>query len=378
LHLTECPEKLRQGAKGISIQNYFPLPTSVEDITPAWLSAALRQRAPQATVRGFQIVDFIRTTCTKIRLRLDLDEAARRAGIPELVVLKGGFEEHSRNVGMANMHEREVRGYRDVFPVIPLATPICYFADYDPERQQGIVIMEDLKARGVTFCHATQPQTFEQVARRMRALARFHAGSWDGADLRPGGRWADLDEFLTVMRPFFEAYTQPEKWERAVLAPPGAAVSVHFHSRQWMQDAWDRMVEFSRQLPYCVLHGDLHLGNLYIDPDGSPGFFDSLASRGPGMLEVAYHISASVDVADRRGWERALVQVYLDELVRSGIDAPPLDEAMRQYGILLVYGYFIWVSNESHYQPPAVNTANAARVSAAMIDHDIDALLRTA
>jgi hypothetical protein len=357
---------------------YFPLPIAVEEITAAWLSAALRQRAPGITVRGFEIMDFIHTTCTKIRLRLDVDEAGRRAGIPELVILKGGFEEHSRNVGMANMHEREVRGYRDVFPVIPLATPACYFADYDPDRQQGIIIMEDLKARGVSFCHAAEPQTFDQVARRMRALARFHAGSWGSAELEPGGKWADLDEFLTVMRPFFEAYTQPEKWQRAVLAPPGAAASVHFHGRGWLQDAWHRMVRFSQQLPYCVLHGDLHLGNLYIDADGGPGFFDGLASRGPGMLEVSYHISASVDVADRRRWERALVQVYLDELARSGVAAPPLDEAMRQYGILLVYGYFIWVSNESHYQPPAVNTANAARTSAAMIDHDINGLLRTA
>jgi aminoglycoside phosphotransferase (APT) family kinase protein len=287
---------------------YFPLPIAVEEITAAWLSAALRQRAPGITVRGFEIMDFIHTTCTKIRLRLD----------------------------------------------------------------------EDLKARGVSFCPAAEPQTFDQVARRMRALARFHAGSWGSAELEPGGKWADLDEFLTVMRPFFEAYTQPEKWQRAVLAPPGAAASVHFHGRGWLQDAWHRMVRFSQQLPYCVLHGDLHLGNLYIDADGGPGFFDGLASRGPGMLEVSYHISASVDVADRRRWERALVQVYLDELARSGVAAPPLDEAMRQYGILLVYGYFIWVSNESHYQPPAVNTANAARTSAAMIDHDINGLLRTA
>jgi Phosphotransferase enzyme family len=370
-------DQRRAKALPVSSPGYFPLPTSVEEITPAWLSAAVRQRAPEATVRGFEIVDFIHSTCTKIRLRLDMDEAGKRAGIPELVILKGGFEEHSRNVGMANMHEREVRGYRDVFPVIPLPTPACYFADYDPERQQGIIIMEDLKARGVTFCHATRPQTFEQVATRMQALARFHAGSWGSLELGPGGKWATLDEFLGVMRPFFDAYTEPDNWQRFILAPRGAAASVRFHGRKWMRDAWDRMVRFSRQLPQCVLHGDIHLGNLYIDGDGSPGFFDTLASRGPGMLEVSYHISAAVDVADRPRWEGALVQVYLDELARNGAEPPPFDEAMRQYGILLIYGYFIWITTESHYQTESVNTANAARVSAAMIGHDIDSLLKT-
>jgi aminoglycoside phosphotransferase (APT) family kinase protein len=137
-----------------------------------------------------------------------------------------------------------------------------------------------------------------------------------------------------------------------------------------MIDAFRRMVAFSQTLPQCVLHGDIHLGNLYIDPDGTPGFFDTLASRGPGMLEVSYHVSASVDSADRRRWEGPLVQHYLDELARHGVTPPPFDEAMRQYVILLLYGFFIWMTTESNYQTESVNAANAARVSAAMLDLD--------
>ncbi|CAN7599754.1 phosphotransferase [Phenylobacterium sp. LjRoot219] len=349
----------------------FPLPIAIEEITPDWLTAALRSRAPEATVRSVQIVDVIRSTTTKIRLRLELDAAGRRAGIPELVILKGGFEPHSRNVEMTNMHEKEVRGYRDVFPVMPLPTPACFFADYDRERRQGIIIMEDLVARGVTFCHASRPQTPEQVARRLTDLARFHAKSWGSPDVAPGGRWAYLDDFLVSLQPFFDHNVAPENWARFCAAPRGAAASVRFHDREWMVAAHAKMVAFSLTLPHCVLHGDIHLGNLYVDQDGSPGFFDTLASRGPGMLEVAYHVSASLDVADRRGAERGLVQHYLDELRRCEVAVPAIDEAMRQYAVLLLYGYFIWMTTESHYQPEAVNTANAARVSAAMLDHDL-------
>ena len=230
--------------------------------------------------------------------------------------------------------------------------------------------MEDLVARGVEFCHATKPQSRELVARRLAALAAFHAQTWDSPELAPDGTWSDLVDFFDVMRGFFDRYTDAEHWQRFVHAPRGAATSVRFHDRDWMIDGWTRVSRYGQSLPQCVLHGDVHLGNLYLDTDGEPGFFDPLASRGPGMLEVSYHVSASVDVADRAQWEGALVRGYLEELRRHGVDAPPFDEAMRQYAVFLLYGLFIWLTTESHYQPEAVNTANAARVSAAMLDHD--------
>lgn len=356
--------------------SHRPLPITIEEITRDWLTAALRTKKPDVTVRDFQIVDVIRSTTTKIRLRLDLDDAGKRAGIPELVILKGGFEPHSRELG--HMHEREVRGYRDVLPVVKLPSPACYFADYDAERQQGIIIMDDLVARGVTFCHATKPQTHEQIARRLGLLAQFHAKTWASPELSPGGKWGDLVDFFDVMQPFFDQNLSRDTWQRFVTSPRGASTSVRFHDREWMLDAWDRLKRFSQQLPHCVLHGDIHLGNLYIERDGTPGFLDTLASRGPGMLEVSYHVSASLDSADRPRSEGALVQHYLDELARNGVDAPAFDEAMRQYGILLLYGYFIWMTTDPYMQTESVNTANAARVSAAMIDHDIVSLLKSA
>ena len=46
-----------------------------------------------------------------------------------------------------------------------------------------------------------------------------------------------------------------------------------------------------------------------------------------------------------------------------------------QYRILLLYGHFVWITNESHYQSDAINTANAARAGQAMLDHDVMALI---
>lgn len=350
-----------------------PLPVTIEEIDRDWLTAALRTRALNVSVRDFEIVDIKHGTCTKIRLRLEVDEAGKRAGIPETVILKGGFEPHSRDWHF--MHEGEVRAYRDVFPELKLPGPACYFADYELERRQGIVIMEDLVARGVTFCNPLKPQTHEQVARRLTLLAQFHAKTWDSSEFTRGGRWDWVPDSAGQTRSYTNQYLVPEAWERFVRSSRGAAVSVRFHDRNWMNDALDRILTLSRRLPHSVLHSDTHLGNLYIDRDGTPGFFDMLPHRGPPMSEIAYHIPCALDLADRQRWEGALVRHYLDELERNGAEPPSFDEGMRQYGAFLARGYLIFLINEAYFQIEAINTAYTARFSAAMLDHNTIDLL---
>ncbi len=354
--------------------SYYPLPTTLDGITADWLTAALRQRTPDVTVQAVKIVDVNRGTCSKIRLQLQVGERGKLAGIPDTVILKGGFEPHSQELW--HMHEREVRSYRDLFPQLPLPTPTCYFADFDKENQQGIIILEDLVASEARFCHALTPQTFDEVAARLQVLARFHARTWRSPELEPGGKWSDLVDFLGIIDDFFARKTAVDTWERFCNSPRGAACSVRFLDRDWMLDAWAKLKRFSDSQAHCVLHGDIHLGNLYVSKSGEPGFFDPLASTGPGLIEVAYHICGSVDFADRARWEGALVQHYLDELGRCGADAPGFDDAMHQYAIYLVYAHFIWLTTEPHYQAEAVSAAATPRVCIAMLDHDTDDKLK--
>lgn len=345
-----------------------PLPLRIEEIDCEWLTRALCMRAPGTVVRNMEVLQVIPGTCTKIRLQLDLNDTGKAAGIPERVILKGGFEKHSRV--MSHMHVAEVMGYRDIFPFVDLSTPACYFADYDEAREQGIVIMEDLVASGVEFCSVLRPQTFEQVAQRLTAFARFHSQTWQSPEFKPGGRWQGVPEGELALRVYMDQYLlKPLEWKRFVDLPRGAACSARLHDLDRIIKAFDRLTAFSRTLPHSILHGDTHPGNLFRWADGSPGFLDSLPGRGPVMMEIAYHVTGALDTADRRRWEAALVQHYLNELRRNGVDAPSFDEAMRQYQAFLLNGHIIFLVNESIYQPEAVNTAYTARFSAAMLDH---------
>jgi hypothetical protein len=343
--------------------NPYPLPVTLEGITPAWLQAALRSRASGVIVNDARIVDVNHGTCTKVRIALDL---AGDHAIPARVILKGGFEPHSRI--MHYMHGEEVHAYADVAPHSPLRMPACHFAGYDGEALQGIVIMDDLVARGVRFCHPQHPETPGAVAERLTRLARHHAMTWDSADIRPGGRfdWAGH----VADAPYFETVLKPEIWAGYIDSARGAAASVCFHDLDWMKDAMWRVNAYAKTLPTMLIHGDTHLGNLYVDIDGEPGFFDSLPHLAPAMYEVSYHVTGALDVPERRRHERDLVAHYRDELLRCAVAAPSLDEFMHQFGVMLVNGYAIFLVNASDFQPEAINTAYTARFSSAMLDHD--------
>jgi len=353
----------------------LPLPTELSGLTRDWLEAALQQRYPGVGLDDAAIVDVVHGTCTKVRIRLAPDAAGRAAGIPELVMLKGGFEPHSR--AMHYMHAEEVHGYADVAPHSPLRMPACHFAGYDADAGQGIVIMDDLVARGVEFCHAQRPQAPDVVARRLSALARHHAisltrgvGTGDpGGDFAPGGRFAWATGYMAGFTHFSELLT-PEVWQGYVDSARGAAVSTRFHDLGWMKRAIATMQRLDAGLPQALLHGDTHLGNLYIDTDGEPGFFDSLPHRGTPMLEVTYHITCALDVGDRRAHGRKLIAHYRNELIASGAAVLPLAAMIHQYACFLPAGYCVFLLNASEFQPEAINTAYTARFSAAMLDHD--------
>jgi hypothetical protein len=348
--------------------NRLALPTEIGDITREWLEQALSGYAPGVRVRGFEMVDFINTTCTKIRLRLELDNNRADAPIPETVILKGGFEAHSRK--MWPMHKNEALSYATLMPQLGLRVPTPYFAAWDEDALQGIVIMEDLVARGVIFCSPLVPHSFEHTEKRLRALARFHAQTWDSPEIKAAGRWGWLSDMPNNWHHYFDEYLRPEVWDHYIRSPRGAAVSTEFHDRGWMHDALDRMAALANTLPFCANHRDTHIGNQYVDVDGEPGFFDCIGTTAPGMLEVAYHMGCALDLATRRTYEGALIQSYLDELRRSGVTPPSFDEAMHQYAVFLAYGYAIFIINEAVFQTEANNTAYTARFGQAMLDHD--------
>src|SRR5690349_13385966 len=82
----------------------LPLPVRPEQVTRSWLEAALAVDRPGLRLRAGEVVDVIRGTSTKIRVRIDPDPPH---DLPTTLIVKGGFEDHSPL--MAEMYLNELR-----------------------------------------------------------------------------------------------------------------------------------------------------------------------------------------------------------------------------------------------------------------------------
>lgn len=342
----------------------LPLPQTIDAITSDWLAAATG-----LPITASRVVDVIHGTSTKVRVAVKSGGA-----LPETIIVKGGFEPHSPS--MAEMYANEAHYYAHIAPLLPLPGPACWFAGSDPGSFQSLVVMEDLARSGVTWLAAQQPQAVADVARRLDVLADFHAASWSAPGAAPDPRFATLaGRFTDWSMVYVRRYLEPETWAHYCKLPRGAAVSVSLHDRAWMERAFIDFAAIERSGPRCVIHGDTHLGNLFVRPGGTPGFFDAQPAMANPVMEVAYHVTAALDLADRRAAEETLLTRYLDRLSAGGVAVPAWADAWRWYRQFIAYGYFIFLINETRFQTEAVNTAYAARFGAAMLDHDVKAMV---
>ncbi|NUU25828.1 MAG: phosphotransferase [Streptomycetaceae bacterium] len=351
-------------------------PDSLDDVTPAWLSRVLSARGPQVAVTDGRTDRLIDGTAAKARLVLTYrdPDAAAAAGLPTRMWIKGGYGHESTKILPTGAYAVEARFYRDIAHRLTVTVPACYFAACDEETMQGAVLIEDLDLRGVTFCHAPRPLRVDQAAEVLDLLASLHAFWWESPELdkvpwlrapvEPGGSAdayigrfsaADLDRYLAL--------------PRAQAAPAGVT--------------GDRVLTALRALqqrvtapPRCLLHGDTHLGNLYLGADGRPGLLDwQTVWRGNWAHDVTYFLVSALDVADRRAAERDLLRHYLDRLAAHGVAAPRFADAWDDYRRYVAYGLFIWVINPVEAQPEEVNIPNITRFTTAADDLETFAAL---
>ncbi len=333
------------------------IPEQVEELTPEWLTDALRERGllSGSTVRKVRhellgVGDGFMGVLARLFLEFDGDgpdlPATLIAKLPTAVPENRGMGE------LLGAYEREIYFYEEFASRLPLRVPRVYYSalDRDPvsKHQEGIVgfvdrlpatlirgsmafarwvaarkqrryllLLEDLDgARPGDQVAAGNPEDCERV---LKAIARAHAAFWEHPSL-VDPFWLFRPELQTRTRQLLYRDSLPPFEQRfgslmreglarvtGWLAEHGGALTRTLHSGA----------------PHTLIHGDLRFDNLFFDdmrPDDPVIVIDwQLAGCGAGAYDVAYLIGGSLPSGASAETEAGLLHAYHESLIARGV-----------------------------------------------------------
>jgi Ecdysteroid kinase-like family len=339
----------------------FPLPTELDHaLSPEWLSVALGQRFPGIEVTGVTVGEIDCRVSTNALFTIECAGGVPEGLSPHLCI-KGYFGEEG--APYAHIGEGEARFYSGMSEAIGVRTLRAPFAVADPETGAGIFITEDVVIEGGEFLSSLSPYSIEQTAQSLTEFARLHAFGWGLPDVvrQP---WLD-PKIYTYFQSRGVADIQ-ENFDGWV----GEEVHDDARDAERLVAAMGVLSAAPEGPGWTLMHGDAHVGNILIAPDGNPSLVDwQLVQRNFYGIDVGYHIASALTTEDREKAERDLLQHYLDELRAFGVaDAPTWDELWDAYRIGNVYGFFMWGITKI-VLPPKIKVL-LQRLSAAVAAHD--------
>jgi len=342
-------------------------PVEVDDLDAQWFSRVLDGHVTEATV-----VD--RSSGTTGRARVTLRGEAHLPG--SVFVKLPPFDERQRAlVDQTGMGVAEARFYRDLAPEVSVRVPGVWFADTDGHGY--VMVLEDLVASGCRFPSPDDADITKRAADIVEQLAALHAPFWESARFAPGG---DL-EWLAARGA--RGGGGGRRFIKQAVDAIGDQLDESFHriAELYLSRA-DEIVELWREGAGTLVHGDSHLGNLFVDVAGGDrtGFLDwAVVCRAPGMRDVAYVLCNSIPISAREPIEHGLVERYCELLAAEGVD---LDAraAWDQYRLFAVYSWVAATSTAgmgSKWHPINVGLSATRRATAACAHLDSAGLIES-
>ena len=106
------------------------------------------------------------------------------------------------------------------------------------------------------------------------------------------------------------------------------------------------------QGPKTLVHGDFRSENILFGPDAATTVDWQTVGESSALADAAYFLGGSVEIEDRRDWEKALVEEYRVYLDRDGVTLSAKD-CWEQYREYAMHGLLITVLGASFSTPDA-------------------------
>jgi hypothetical protein len=318
----------------------LPIPESIDEITPLWLTEALRSTG---TIKQAAVTSLTREPIGAgvgllgelARLTPVYDRA--EGGAPATLIAKLPTREPGGR-GLAMMlgfYEVEMRYYREMAALNPLRSPACYYAAGDPATIRFVLLLEDLAS--LRLGDQLQGLTVDEARLAIRQFARYHARFWD----TPAG--PQLDWIPGFDHPRFMALVASYPGAKdGLLARVGERLStadrdlIEGFGSQFMP-----IIEGSVCERMTIAHGDARMDNLFFgSTDGSSPMtvIDwQILARAPGTYDIGYMLSQSIDSNLRRAHEESLLRGYHAALVEGGVDCYSWEQCWADYRRVVLY-----------------------------------------
>ena len=242
-----------------------------------------------------------------------------------------------------------------------------------PRDGSFVMVLEDLAASGCRFPTPADADVLSVATSLMDELALLHAG-YRGAELSwltppDGMRRKPTDGELAAQRTHFIQLALDQFGDE--MGPAFRALAELYIARS------GDVIALFNEGEHTLIHGDDHIGNLFVD-NGRTGFYDwAVASRAPGVRDVAYFLCNSLPVETRRAEQDSLLARYREALAANGwtLDAQTV---RNQYRLFSIYSWIAAVSTAamgSQWQPVEVTRPALISTTAAIEDLDVMGLL---
>lgn len=321
----------RNGSRGAA---EIPVPASATAIDAEWLSRILNPRYPGVRVESVAIADQAEVTNSHawLDVRYASAQDAAESGAPRSIFCKLLPNDPLRRTAIAQtqMGLREAKFYERLGSQLSMRIPRVYGVCFEEEGEGAFaILLENIVEAGCTVSSGPESPSRDSAAQALEDLAELHVRFEDPARRTSEASWV----------------TGP--------SPPSDYGSMRLqegldHHRDKLSVAFAEMSEvyIEKQAalhalwsegPKTVIHGDLHIGNLF-DDQGRVGFLDwGLVVVGTPIRDVSYFLSMSLSIEDRRAHERDLLRHYLEVRGALGGKEISFDEAWKTHRLQASY-----------------------------------------
>ena len=357
LHITR--DKLT-GRKATGLED---VPWSVSAITDQWWSAVLCKNSPGAEVVSSKIVSASSGTHQRHCFAIEYNQTGKDAGLPTSIFTKTLPTVVTRMMGGFNgTSYMEGRFLTEIRPDIDIESPMGYHTALDRNTLAGINVLEDLVAtKNATFCDFKTYVDRGMAEEMVDLLATLHAHRYNDSRLESELRWvANFYDWFTIgsQKMRTEHYTQQSLDKAADVTPKQL-----LEQRSQLWPATIAAAEIHRSGPRGLLHSDVHIGNWYQTGDGHMGLCDwQCLTQGHWSRDLAYALSAGLEIEDRRNWEKPLLERYLARMASLTQNSFDWDESWRHYRSQMLHALWMWTITLCHSPMlPAMQTEDTSR-----------------